>query len=267
MQLQQNLASFEAAGIALFAISYDSVDALARFAEEFDVTFPLLSDEGSAVIREFGILNTLIRPEETEYYGLPYPGQYAVYEDGVVTEKQFHRYYRHRPTAQSVLKDTFDVAFDTGGDPQAEAQGPEGRISAVLSADALYFMQRAPLYVTLDLGPGLHVYRGPVPEGFVATEVSIDAPEDVQVEPAIYPEAHSFRVQDIPHEFQVMDGRVDIEVPLMVTVSETEATEPTIHLDVTVRYQACDEQQCFIPRTETLSLDIPRGVLLRRRPS
>ncbi|MGI9622472.1 MAG: peroxiredoxin, partial [Acidimicrobiales bacterium] len=28
-------------------------------------------------------------------------------------------------------------------------------------------------------------------------------------------------------------------------------------LAVTVRYQACDEVQCFVPRTRTLRLDVP----------
>jgi hypothetical protein len=43
--------------IGLFAISYDAVDALAAFSQRYGITFPLLSDAGSRVIRELGMLN------------------------------------------------------------------------------------------------------------------------------------------------------------------------------------------------------------------
>ena len=261
MQLQQNLDGFTKAGIRVFAISYDSVEVLAAFAEEFSIAFPLLSDQGSVVMQHFGILNTLIRPDE-DYYGIPFPGVYAVGEDGAVTEKVFYRYYRVRPSAQSVLKDLFDVEFDTGGDPYVEAAGEGARVSAVLAADSLVFMQRAPLYVRITLDAGLHVYRGPVPEGFVATEVTVTGPEGLVVEAPAFPDAHPFRVEGIPHTFQVMDGTVEIEVPISWTLNEGE----TVPLEIMVRYQACDDHQCFVPRTVELHLDVPVGRLYRPRP-
>ena len=44
------------------------------------MTYDLLSDTDSAVIREFGILNTLVSPDDPEqaagrsFYGVPFPG-------------------------------------------------------------------------------------------------------------------------------------------------------------------------------------------------
>ena len=32
-----------------------------------------------------------------------------------------------------------------------------------------------------------------------------------------------------------------------------------VEVDVTVRYQACDDVQCFIPRSRTLRLEVPIG--------
>ena len=266
MQLQQNLDTFTAAGIRVFAISYDSVAALATFAEEFGITFPLLSDEGSVVMQRFGILNTMIRPDE-EYYGIPYPGTYAVSEDGYVTEKSFFRYYRVRPSAQSVLKDLFDVEFDTGGDPHVEAAGEGAQVSAVLASDGLVFMQRDPLYVRIALDPGLHIYRAPVPNGFIATEVSVTGPEGLVVDEAVFPEGHPFHVAGIPHKFDVLDGTIEIEVPIQWTLPDNTPDAATeVPLDITVRYQACDEQQCFIPRTVSMHLDVPVGRLYRATP-
>ena len=58
------------------------------------MTYDLLSDADSAVIREFGILNMLISPDDPEqaagrsFYGVPFPGVYETDENGVVTERR-----------------------------------------------------------------------------------------------------------------------------------------------------------------------------------
>lgn len=57
VQLQQILPELHAAGYEVFAISNDPAERLAAFAQEHGITFPLLPDEGSAVIRAFGIMN------------------------------------------------------------------------------------------------------------------------------------------------------------------------------------------------------------------
>ena len=71
VELQEQLKSFEKGGIWICAISYDPVEVLGRFAEKFSITYPLLSDADSAVIRRFGILNTSI-PEGHPWYGVPW---------------------------------------------------------------------------------------------------------------------------------------------------------------------------------------------------
>ena len=56
---------------------------LTRFARAHQITFPMLSDKGSAVIRRYGILNTNIPPTHT-FYGIPFPGEFLVAPDGRV---------------------------------------------------------------------------------------------------------------------------------------------------------------------------------------
>ena len=66
-----------------------------RFSKKYGITFDLLSDRRSVVIRQFGILNTVIDPDDPRagpFYGIPYPGTYVVDEAGVVTEKFFNRH-------------------------------------------------------------------------------------------------------------------------------------------------------------------------------
>ncbi len=51
---RDNLGSFQGAGYAVLGISPDAVSRLVEFAEAEQLTFPLLSDEDSAVAKEWG---------------------------------------------------------------------------------------------------------------------------------------------------------------------------------------------------------------------
>jgi hypothetical protein len=261
VQLQRLLPEFEAAGIAVFAISYDSTEVLAAFADEFGITYPLLSDAGSEVIRRYGILNTLIRPDES-VFGIPYPGTYLTDEAGVVTEKVFYRYYRLRPSTMSILRDGFGVALTPESSPRAESSAPGVRLSVALGEDALVFQQRVPLYVTLDLDPGLHIYAPDCGGGMVGTTVTVTAPEGIAVEAATFPAGHLLRLEGAEEALLVLDGTVEIAVPLVSTRTDGES----VTLDIRVAYQACDDRQCFLPQDQSVRLEVPLQGLNRARP-
>ena len=59
LELQSQSAKLQKEGLGLAAISYDSQEILAAFSQQHGITFPLLSDVGSATIKRFGILNTV----------------------------------------------------------------------------------------------------------------------------------------------------------------------------------------------------------------
>lgn len=261
MELQQRLPDFKAAGIAVFAISYDPVDALATFADEHAIEYRLLSDERSDVIREFGILNTLVLPDEP-VYGIPFPGSYLVDEQGLVAEKFFHREYQVRETAATVLRSGFGVAIDLAGSPTAESTVADVSVSAMLAANELKFMQRADLYVRITLAEGLHVNGQPAPEGYFATEVEVSGPEGLRVGEPRFPATTPFRIEGLNEQFQVFEGDVEIAVPLISAIREGDA----VSIEVEVRYQACNDHECFLPSTERLRLTAPLGRINRPRP-
>ncbi|MYE82653.1 MAG: peroxiredoxin family protein, partial [Gammaproteobacteria bacterium] len=94
---------FVAAGVKLYAISYDDREALAEFREKQDIPYPLLSDVDSATIRRYGILNDRIRPGDALLHGIPYPGVFVCDEDGVVISKFFHDTYKKRDSPERLL--------------------------------------------------------------------------------------------------------------------------------------------------------------------
>ena len=77
MELQGRVDELRKDGRHLAVISYDPVPVLAEFAARRGITFPLLSDAGSAIIRRFGILNTTV-PETNDLFGYPFPGTFIL---------------------------------------------------------------------------------------------------------------------------------------------------------------------------------------------
>ena len=103
MELQGRLQEIRNTGFAVAAISYDPVTVLADFAARRGISFPLLSDVGSNVIREYGILNTTVPPTNRAQYGIPFPGTFVVDRSGVVTSRVFEDAYQERDTIASVM--------------------------------------------------------------------------------------------------------------------------------------------------------------------
>jgi hypothetical protein len=253
VQLQRNLDQFKKAGISVFAISYDPVGAQKAFADEAGITFPLLSDEKHEAIEATGILNTLVRPDEEMIYGVPFPGSYMVERDGTVEEKLFFQHYRTRPSAATVLRNGFGLDFEIRKNPRAEATGEGLRITATMGGESMVFMETSTLYVDIDLNEGLHLYGQPIPEGYIATEVTVSGPERVNIGDVQYPATAPFRVSGIDAEFQVFEGDVRIAVPVQSALAEGDS----FALDVSVKYQACTDVACYLPQTRELHLDIP----------
>ena len=259
MELQQNFSQFQAQGIKLFAVSYDPVETLAAFSNLHGIQYPLLSDRGSEVIKRFGILNTLVKPEETEHYGIPYPGSYLAGEDGRVAAKYFHREYQVREAGPTALRSGFHVPVDPSSFAHAESSEDGVDVAVELAAKELRFMQRVDLYVTFSLAQGLHVYGPSAPDGYIATEVTVSGPEGLRVGQAEFPPTKPFRVEGLPEVFQVLEGRPVVRVPLVIGVRGV----PSVALKATVRYQACDDRQCFLPKTKEFPMDLPVGQMVR----
>ncbi|MCH6468998.1 thioredoxin-dependent thiol peroxidase [Sinomonas terrae] len=61
---RDSLDSLNAAGVSVIGISPDPVEAIASFADDFSLTFPLLADEGAAVAKAWGAWGERIRNGE-----------------------------------------------------------------------------------------------------------------------------------------------------------------------------------------------------------
>ena len=93
---------FTALGYNIAALSYDNEEKANRFVQLRDLKFPVVTDEGSDIIKAFGILNEEHEPGSFAY-GIPHPFVYVIAPDGTVTHRFAEQSYRDRPPVPTVL--------------------------------------------------------------------------------------------------------------------------------------------------------------------
>lgn len=196
-------------------------------------------------------------------YGIPYPGVYVTDESGVVVAKFFHDSYKVRDSAELYI----DAALGrlTLGDntPQTSGGDDDIRLTVAIHGGKGTIRQGVVrhLVVRFELPEGLHIYGPPVPEGMIATDVQIDGPEGFRLMPPELPATEKLTLPDIA-ELNVWHGTVDLIFPFYATgelVSECRPLDASsVEITVRVRYQACTDSECLLPKTEsfTLSLDL-----------
>lgn len=252
------------AGIKLYAVSYDDTEALAAHAAARGIEFPLLSDLDSQVIREYGVMNTIIQPEDVPFYGVPFPGIFLLDENGVVTDKLFNPHFANRETAETIVDRALGRIEVGDEDPVATFTEDDGiEVTAFLrgGGGVLRIGPRRRLVVRFSLPAGLHIYGEPVPEGMVATHVEIEAPDGIRCEAVESPPTRPLVLPGLDPPLHVWEGIVDFVVPVFgnsALAAHFDSAEPApLEVQIKVRYQACDDTQCFIPRTRTLELKVP----------
>jgi peroxiredoxin len=265
VELQGRLAELEATGAKLFAISYDPVPVLGAFAQEHGITFPLLSDEGSKVIQELGLLNQHVaeqqayygRGVEARHEGIPYPGTFLLDENGVVVNRQFEQSYRVRPAPDVLLEELVPVET-IGSVVSAQAEREGMRVVAWLATPTYRPYERIHVHIDLRMSEGVHIYAPPAPAGLTGLAVDVDPIPHLEVEPLEAPAGEPFEMEGMPPA-RVFAGHVGLTLPLHVDAAEG---DQTLHL--VMHYQACTESLCYPP--DWVSLDLPIKGLDMVRP-
>ncbi len=265
VELQRVLPKLEEAGYRLYAVSYDTQEQLRNFADRQRISYPLLSDLGSVVIKRFGILNTLISPDEPghRWYGIPYPGTYVTDESGAVTRKFFNQHHAIRESGETILDQLLGRVVDPGASPRVSLSDDDIEVTVFLREPNLKLEVVSMIYCRIKLPDGLHIYAEPVPDGFIATRVEIPPTRGLRVGAAIYPGSETYEMAALDLQFRVFTGTVDIAIPVTLTselVKLGHAREvDSIPIAVNLTYQACNDAMCLPPRTVQARLEAPLG--------
>ena len=260
-------------------MSYDQVEVLHTFATEWGVSYDLLSDEGSEVIRRLGLLNAHVEAQQAFYgrgvderhVGLPYPGTFVLDEDGVVEQRLFDQSYRPRPSAGYL----FRAASGVPPEPARSATSTEGPVEVTAWLDSSYFrpLELREVHVELRVAEPWHVYTDPIPDGFTALRVEVGADAAIATGQADLPAGRPFTVEGLPEQFHVVDGSVRVSVPFQLPGAGLDLDgrplpEPgdprPVALDVEVAHQACSDVECLPPAVQRLRLEIDEGANVPR---
>ena len=256
MELQQQEEGFRKQGLAVASLSYDSAAILKEFAGRKKITYPMLSDPESKVIRAFGILNTNMEPGNMAY-GIPFPGMYVIDARGVVKAKYFEDDHRERYTAADVLTREF------GGDGVEKTTVETPHLTLTYSASDASMMPgaRTALVLDLELKKGMHVYAPGVQKDYIPIEWKMAESKAWLALPPTYPGAKKLRLKVIHETVPVYEGHVRLLRDLIIG----QGTEGALTIEGTFRYQACDDKECYPPRSIPLQWTFHIDPLDRQR--
>lgn len=258
---------FQSAGIELFAISYDDQQVLSEFSQKQKIPYRLLSDIDSKIIRRYGILNDQVGPEDALLEGLPYPGVYVTDENGIVIAKFFHDSYKKRDSPEMLIDAALGHVLLSENEPRVTTEDPEVRISASIHGGKGTIRQgiRRQIILRCELQGEMHMYGEPVPDGMIPTTVSISAAPGLVVEEPVYPPSNKMWIESMGLHLFVWSGTFDIVIPFYAVgelASETRPLDtPNSKIEITIKYQACDQTICLPPTKKTLSLEVDLDVI------
>lgn len=288
--MQSQLPELRAKGLGLAAISYDPVDILSAFSRQRGITFPLLSDAGSATIKRYGILNPVpekalglykddpaVKADVQKYVslfgptaamvGMAFPGTFILNRKGNVTSRFFEDFYIDRNTVSSVL-----VRLGANAAPVAATKVSSTHLELTTwpSDAAIAPGNRFSLVLDIQPGPHIHVYA-PGAKGYRVVTLTIEPQPNVRVLPVQYPASQIYFYKPLNERVPAFQAPFTLvqEVILEGTPQAQAALRGKDNLTLTGKldYQACDDKECFNPTSVPLSWTVALRPLVLERPS
>ena len=252
IELQSRLPLLEQRGLRVAVVTYDSTAILAEFSARRGITFPLLSDRGSATIKAYGILNTTADPA-TRNFGIPFPGTFLISPQQIVTARFFEEAYQERNTAASIL-------LKLGGSGhQVEAQRTttdHAEITTYLSDSVVAPGTLFSVVADVAPGPRMHVYA-PGGHSYRVIELRIDPQPFLEARPTVYPDSEIYHFVPLNERVEVYKNRFrliqDLSLSAAPDARKALATTTTMTITGTLEYQACDASTCYLPKRVSLS--------------
>ena len=252
------MAAYAAADVKLYVLSYDEPDAIADYAKAGDVTFTMLSDPDSDVIRSFGILNTTIPPDEHPWYGIPFPGAYSIDADGVIVAKFFEHNFAVRTGPEQMLAAALGQAFEI----ESAANPPEQvSVDVIFEGDLLPMGVTRDIVATFRVPEGQHLYSEPVPEGLVAAVIEVDDSPGIVTYTPRAPATSPLILGEYGDTLEVYEGDVILRLPVAQNARAMEKIDGKRYVTVNgkVRWQTCNDVECGLPESKSFSFRVEAG--------
>jgi hypothetical protein len=113
---------------------------------------------------------------------------------------------------------------------------------------------KAPLQIDLRVNRGFHVNSNhPNDELLIPTTLHLNPPDGIVITNVQYPKGEDVALAAMNEKLNVYSGDFTISGEVRIPKS---AALGTLRVHGTVKYQACDNRQCFPPKTTPLEFDV-----------
>jgi peroxiredoxin len=279
LELQSQYDTLRKDGLGLVGISYDSQDILQAFSQQHGITFPLLSDVGSATIKRYGILNTVaeegLGPKGNDpdviarvklyvsanganerQRGIPFPGTFIVDRSGRVKARFFEDSYTVRDTVSSIR-----VRLNEGGSSVAATRVQSAQLDVVTypSDSSVAPGNRFSIVAQVMPHNGVHVYA-PGAGNYKVINLKVLPAQYIRALAPVYPpsEVYFFKPlnERVPTYQKAFTITQDVVLDGSAAARTALAKQAAMTIGGALSYQACDDRLCYDPVTLPLSWSV-----------
>ena len=262
MELQGRYTDIKAQGLGLVSITYDSPETLKKFADSRGITFPLIADPGSAIIKRFGLFNTTVDPQ-TRAYGIPHPGTFILDPKGVVVARFFEDAYQERYTASTILA-------TMGATPDGAAVTTTTNhltLSASISDAEAAPGHRLTIVAQVTPRPSMHLYA-PGKHDYQVVRLTIDPQPWLRLHDTVYPASEIYHFKPLDERVAVYSTpfRLLRDVTFLATpeMQKVLGAMPSATITGALEYQACNDTVCFNPARVPIRFTVTLKALDRK---
>jgi len=240
------------------------------------ITFPLLSDVGSATIKRYGILNTVIEEAlgpngkdpavladlqqyvtvtqaAERFRGIPFPGTFVLDRQGRITSRFFEDYYWERNTVSNIM-----LRLGGGSTPVAATQVSTEHLDLrAYPSDANASLgTRFSLAVDITPKRGMHVYA-PGATAYRVIGLTVTPQPHLRTMPVKYPASEIYHFVPLNERVPVYQKPFTLFVEAVPEATAEArralAGKAELVINGTLEYQACDDKICYNPVSLPLS--------------
>jgi peroxiredoxin len=250
---------FEASGIHVASITYDSPEVLKVFATRRGIGFHTLSDPDSSIIDAFGIRNHEAIGHEA---GVAIPNYYLISPDGTISRRIAETELLDRVTGNYV----YELLFGSGtAEPTHTSIVSETQHLKVTLAQS--DLSSAPgartrFTVRLELPKDSHLYApGAESFGYHPIRLTLEPSDLYQADSTLYPPSTILTFEKLQEKVPVFQTSTAIAQDLHAIRSPKTNAQFREHPDLIVRgaleYQVCTNTTCYAPEKKSVAWTLP----------
>lgn len=204
-------------------------------------------------------------PEDDHpWFGIPFPGAYVVDGTGVVIATFFEHSLAIRPSGAQLLRaalgERLGIEAVSAADPV-----PDVEVEVSLDSDAaLAPGTEREVVARFRMPSGRHLYGEPVPDGLVAATIELDDDLGLISLDLVTPPTSPLTLPD-GLELRVFEGDVVLRRAFarngLVHAQRPDGSR-VVEVAGTVRWQACDDEACGLPRARRFEFEVPAGSIV-----